>query len=94
MQDRPYPGAPAPITRELDRIQAGLSAGGATITGRSVSVPDEIACRRPAAPPGWQSSHRSTPPCGPSGRKMQPRRKMRRCQARHQHRPRDGGMQR
>jgi hypothetical protein len=42
VHDPTYPGAPAPITRELDRIQAGLSAGGATITGRSVSVPDEM----------------------------------------------------
>jgi hypothetical protein len=43
MRDQPYPSAPPPISREADRIQAALTGAGATITGASVSVPDEVA---------------------------------------------------
>jgi hypothetical protein len=43
MRDQSYPDQRPLISREADRIQAGLIAAGATVTGRSVSVPDEMA---------------------------------------------------
>jgi len=42
MRDQFYPGQRPLISREADRVQAGLTAAGATITGRSVSAPDEM----------------------------------------------------
>src|SRR5437762_9625341 len=42
MHDPTYPSAPPPISRELDRIATGLTAGGAILTGTSVSAPDEM----------------------------------------------------
>jgi hypothetical protein len=41
MIDPTYSGRPL-ISREADRVQAGLTAAGATVTGRSVSAPDEM----------------------------------------------------
>jgi hypothetical protein len=43
MQDQPYPPARPLISREADRIQRALLGAGATVTGASISIVDQVA---------------------------------------------------